>query len=74
MGARGKVAVSSLGKYKTILQMTGLSMMLFRENLLGFPIYEPGLYCTIAAAVLTLWSMVLYLRAAWPELKGSVHS
>jgi CDP-diacylglycerol--glycerol-3-phosphate 3-phosphatidyltransferase len=74
MGARGKVAVSSLGKYKTILQMTGLSMMLFRENLLGFPIYELGLYCLIAAAVLTLWSMVQYLRAAWPELKGSVSS
>jgi phosphatidylglycerophosphate synthase len=72
LGARGKVAVSSLGKVKTGFQMTGLSMMLFRENLLGFPIYELGLYCLIVAAVLTLWSMVVYLRAAWPELKGSV--
>jgi len=72
LGARGKVAVSSLGKYKTIFQMTGLSMMLFRENLLGFPIYEMGLYCLIVAAALTLWSMVVYLRAAWPELRGSV--
>jgi CDP-diacylglycerol--glycerol-3-phosphate 3-phosphatidyltransferase/cardiolipin synthase len=72
IGARRKVAVSSMGKVKTIFQMTGLSMMLFRENLLGFPIYELGLYCLIAAAILTLWSMVIYLRAAWPELKGSV--
>jgi CDP-diacylglycerol--glycerol-3-phosphate 3-phosphatidyltransferase len=72
IGARRKVAVSSLGKLKTIFQMTGLSMMLFRENLLGLPIYELGLYCLIGAAILTLWSMVMYLRAAWPELKGSV--
>lgn len=72
LGARGKVAVSALGKYKTGFQMTGLSMMLFRENLLGLPIYELGLYCLIAAAILTLWSMVVYLRAAWPDLKGSI--
>jgi CDP-diacylglycerol--glycerol-3-phosphate 3-phosphatidyltransferase len=72
IGARRKVAVSSLGKTKTIFQMTGLSMMLFRENLLGLPIYELGLYCLIIAAVLTLWSMVVYLRSAWPELRGSV--
>jgi len=72
LGARRKVAVSSLGKAKTIFQMTGLSMMLFRENLFRLPIYEIGLYCLIAAAVLTLWSMVVYLRAAWPDLKGSV--
>jgi phosphatidylglycerophosphate synthase len=72
LGARGKVAVSSLGKVKTGFQMTGLSMMLFRENLLGLPVYELGLYCLVVAAVLTLWSMAIYLRAAWPELKGSV--
>jgi CDP-diacylglycerol--glycerol-3-phosphate 3-phosphatidyltransferase len=72
LGARGKVAVSSMGKLKTIFQMTGLSMMLFRENLFGLRIYELGLYCLIAAAVLTLWSMVVYLKAAWPELKGSI--
>jgi phosphatidylglycerophosphate synthase len=72
LGTRKKVAVSSLGKIKTIFQMTGLSMMLFRENLFKLPIYEIGLYCLIIAAVLTLWSMVLYLRAAWPDLRGSI--
>jgi CDP-diacylglycerol--glycerol-3-phosphate 3-phosphatidyltransferase len=70
LGSRRKVAVSSLGKVKTVLQMTGLSMMLFRENLFGLPIYELGLYLLIAAAILTLWSMVVYLRAAWPDLRG----
>ncbi len=70
LGARRKVAVSALGKIKTVFQMTGLSMMLFRENLWGLPIYELGLYCLIVAAFLTLWSMIIYLRMAWPELRG----
>jgi CDP-diacylglycerol--glycerol-3-phosphate 3-phosphatidyltransferase/cardiolipin synthase len=71
MGARGKVAVSSLGKLKTIFQMTGLSMMLYRDDLLGLPVLELGVACLVAAAALTLWSMFAYLSAAWPELKKS---
>jgi len=68
IGARRKVAVSALGKFKTIAQIVGLSMMLFYEDLWGLPIYRLGLALTVIAAVLTLWSMVLYLQAAWPEL------
>jgi CDP-diacylglycerol--glycerol-3-phosphate 3-phosphatidyltransferase/cardiolipin synthase len=60
-----------LGKYKTIVQIVGLSMLLFQKNLLGIPIYKLGLVLTAIAAVLTLWSMVLYLRLAWPELRNS---
>ena len=71
MGARGKVAVSSMGKVKTIFQMTGLSMMLFREDVWFIPAFELGFYCLVAAAALTLWSMVVYLRAAWPDLMRS---
>jgi CDP-diacylglycerol---glycerol-3-phosphate 3-phosphatidyltransferase len=68
IGARRKVAVSALGKFKTILQVVGLSMLLYRENILFLPIYELGVVLTVLAAVLTLWSMVAYLRAAWPDL------
>ena len=70
MGARAKVAVSSLGKWKTILQMVGLSFMVYRNDLFGLPIYSMGVALLVVAAVLTLWSMVSYLRAAWPELRG----
>lgn len=70
IGARHRVAVSAMGKYKTILQVVGLSMMLFRQDLLFLPIYDIGLVLTIIAAVLTLWSMAAYLRAAWPDLRG----
>jgi CDP-diacylglycerol--glycerol-3-phosphate 3-phosphatidyltransferase len=69
IGARRKVAVSQLGKYKTILQIIGLSMMLFRWPLLGLPTYRLGVILTEIAAAATLVSMGAYLRAAWPELK-----
>ena len=69
LGQRAKVAVSIIGKYKTILQIIGLSMMLYRWDLLGLPIFEIGAVLTAVAAALTLLSMFSYLKAAWPELK-----
>jgi CDP-diacylglycerol---glycerol-3-phosphate 3-phosphatidyltransferase len=71
IGARGRIKVSVLAKYKTIMQIVGLSMLLFRQNLFGIPTYKLGMLLTAVAAVLTLWSMVQYLRLAWPELRGS---
>jgi len=68
IGERRKVAVSQLGKYKTILQITGLSMMLYRWDLFGLPIYKMGVGLTVIAAVATLVSMFAYLRLAWPQL------
>ncbi|HWJ05132.1 MAG TPA: CDP-diacylglycerol--glycerol-3-phosphate 3-phosphatidyltransferase [Steroidobacteraceae bacterium] len=70
LGSRAKVKVSSLGKWKTIVQMTGLSLMMYRNDLLGLPIYTLGKVLLVVASVLTLWSMVAYLRAAWPELRS----
>jgi CDP-diacylglycerol---glycerol-3-phosphate 3-phosphatidyltransferase len=70
IGQRTAVAVSRIGKYKTILQMVGLTMLLFRADLLGLPIYRIGLWLTVLAAALTLISMALYLRAAWPHLSA----
>lgn len=69
IGARRKVAVSQLGKIKTVLQIVGLSMMLYRIQLIGIPIYRVGVVLTELAAAATLVSMVTYLRAAWPELR-----
>ena len=70
IGARHKMKVSGVAKFKTIVQIVGLSMMLFRQDILGLPVYWTGLGLTVVAAVLTLWSMAAYLRAAWPELRG----
>jgi CDP-diacylglycerol--glycerol-3-phosphate 3-phosphatidyltransferase len=53
------------------MQIFGLSMLLFQRDLFGIPIYKLGLVLTAVAAVLTLWSMILYLRLAWPALRDS---
>jgi CDP-diacylglycerol--glycerol-3-phosphate 3-phosphatidyltransferase len=71
IGARNRIKVTILAKYKTIMQIVGLSMLLYRQNLFGLPTYKLGLVLTAVAAVLTLWSMIQYLRVAWPELRGS---
>jgi phosphatidylglycerophosphate synthase len=75
IGQRGKVKVSKLAKLKTILQIVGLSCMLFRWDLpilpgVSLPVFQIGFLLTIVAAVLTLISAVSYLRAAWPDLRG----
>ena len=70
IGQRTTVAVSRMGKLKTILQMVGLTMLLYRSDLIGLPIYQMGLWLTVVAAILTLISMGLYLRAAWPHLSA----
>jgi CDP-diacylglycerol--glycerol-3-phosphate 3-phosphatidyltransferase len=71
IGQRTKVAVSTIGKGKTILQMTGVTLLLYRHDLLGLPIYLLGQWLTVVAAALTLISMALYLRAAAPHLAES---
>ena len=68
IGARKAVAVSGLGKIKTTAQMIALLLMIAREPWYGLPVYTVGVVALYVAAVLTLWSMVLYLRAAWPAL------
>jgi len=68
LGARARVAVTWVGKFKTISQMVAVSLLIYREPLLGLPVLHLGEILLYAAAVLTLYSMVIYLRAAWPKL------
>lgn len=68
LGERTRVAVSLLGKFKTIGQMIAIPFLIYRENLLGLPILRIGEWLLYLAAGMTLWSMVIYVRAAWPSL------
>ncbi|HJX17520.1 MAG TPA: CDP-diacylglycerol--glycerol-3-phosphate 3-phosphatidyltransferase [Acidiferrobacterales bacterium] len=68
LGERARVAVSFLGKFKTIGQMVAIPFLLYREPLFGLPVFRVGELLLYLAAGLTLWSMVIYLRAAWPSL------
>ncbi|MBN8414256.1 CDP-diacylglycerol--glycerol-3-phosphate 3-phosphatidyltransferase [Halomonas denitrificans] len=70
MGKRGSVAVSWIGKVKTTLQMVALLLLLAFPP--GHLIAEAGVATLYAAAILTLWSMIQYLRAAWPHLARSL--
>ena len=71
IGARAHVAVSFFGKWKTTLQIIGITLMLYREPLLGWPIYKVGEWLLYAAVALTVWSMIDYLRAARPAIEAS---
>lgn len=70
LGARAHVAVTFFGKWKTTLQIIGISLMLYQHDLFGLPTYDLGLAFLVVAAGLTLWSMADYLRAAWPIMSG----
>jgi cardiolipin synthase len=70
IGASKSVAVSSLGKVKTIAQMIAIPMLLYKAPLFGvIDTLYLGTLLLYIAAVLTLWSMVYYLRRAWPLIK-----
>ncbi|MBX6421029.1 MAG: CDP-diacylglycerol--glycerol-3-phosphate 3-phosphatidyltransferase [Nevskia sp.] len=70
IGQRSRAAVGVVGKFKTGFQMTAIGLMLWRTPLFGLPTYDFGYFLLFAAAVLTLWSMIVYLRAAWPYMRG----
>jgi len=71
IGARAHVAVSWFGKWKTASQIVGIGLMLYREPVLGQPVYEFGEWLLYAAVALTLWSMIDYLRAAGPAMRAN---
>ena len=69
LGKRTSVAVSRIGKWKTGFQMTAIGMMIWKTPFFHLPVYEIGYGLLLIAAGLTLWSMWMYLKAAWPLMK-----
>lgn len=73
IGASRSVAVHLLGKLKTVVQMVAIPFLLFDGRLFGWiPTREWGTGLIHVAAVLTIWSMVYYLRRALPEIRAKV--
>ena len=71
IGASRSVAVHMLGKLKTTAQMIAIPFLLFDGRLFGLLPTRPwGTWLMYAAAVLTVWSMVYYLRKAIPEIRA----
>lgn len=69
---RDAVAVGKIGKIKTTVQMIALIVLLATDVRGPQWIWGTGLVLLNAAAVLTIWSMVIYLRSAWPLLKSGL--
>jgi len=67
LGARARVAVSRLGKWKTAAQMAALVILLANPAEMTAWVML-GYVLLFTAAALTLWSMGQYLLAAWPHL------
>ena len=71
IGASRSVAVHMIGKVKTVTQMVAIPFLLYDGKL--FRLIDTRIWGTVLiyiAAVLTIWSMVYYLRKALPEIRA----
>jgi CDP-diacylglycerol--glycerol-3-phosphate 3-phosphatidyltransferase len=69
MNRRGVVAVTWLGRVKTAFQMIAVVVLLANPPAFDRPWVIIGYALLYIAVTMTLVSMVLYLRAAWPTLR-----
>lgn len=72
LGKRASVAVSMVGKIKTALQMLAILILVSVDK--GSTAGTVGIGCLYIAAILTLWSMVVYFKAAWADLAANADS
>lgn len=68
LGARQRVAVVQVGKIKTIVQVIAIFLLLYARDIYAVSSYEIGIVLLFVAAALTMWSLFIYLRAAWPAI------
>ena len=72
LGQSKSVAVNMAGKVKTVAQLVAIPFLLFDDVLFGLFHTRPvGHVLVWIAAGITLWSMAVYLKAAWES--GALH-
>lgn len=69
IGKRTSVAVSYIGKIKTTFQMISILALLAAIPEKTAVLFYAGIVLLYLSALLTLWSMVIYLKAAWPSFR-----
>ncbi len=66
LGKRAMVAVSWVGKWKTTIQLVSIAGLIWRND-------EVTIYCSLGmllvATVLTIWSMVMYLKVGFANMR-----
>ncbi|RDS86012.1 CDP-diacylglycerol--glycerol-3-phosphate 3-phosphatidyltransferase [Dyella psychrodurans] len=72
IGMRATVRVAFIGKLKTVMQMVALIVLILQheKSAEALRLYHIGEALLVIAGVLTIWSGLYYLRAAWPALHG----
>ncbi|MYD44704.1 MAG: CDP-diacylglycerol--glycerol-3-phosphate 3-phosphatidyltransferase [Gammaproteobacteria bacterium] len=68
MNRRSIVNVSLVGKVKTAIQMIAIFALLCNPVDIDLPLVIAGIVLLYIATLMTIWSMVVLLRAAWPDL------
>jgi CDP-diacylglycerol--glycerol-3-phosphate 3-phosphatidyltransferase len=68
IGQRASIAVSQIAKFKTTVQMLALIILLYCDNSTNAAFVFLGFILLYIAAVLTIWSMLIYLKTAWARL------
>lgn len=71
IGKRVSVKVTAMAKYKTAMQMLALVLLVWYHPTSTIWVKWTGAILLYIAAILTIWSMCVYLKAAWPDLKSS---
>lgn len=69
LGKRTSMVVSSIGKIKTGVQMLALIVLIYCDASTNYCVIVMGYVLLYIAAFLTIWSMVIYLKTAWPEFR-----
>lgn len=69
MNRRGVIKVTWFARVKTTFQMVAIVVLIANPPLLDRPWVMAGYALLYLAAAMTLISMVLYIRAAWPTLR-----
>ncbi len=67
IGKAKSVAVSFLGKIKTVSQMIAIPLLLYHDHIGAFDPQRIGTWLIYIAALLTLISMAYYLKIALPQ-------
>jgi CDP-diacylglycerol--glycerol-3-phosphate 3-phosphatidyltransferase len=68
IGKRASIAVSMMAKIKTLVQMAALILLMLYRPGDSMLFQWSGCILLYIAAALTLWSMIMYLKIAWPDL------
>ncbi|MEG3640905.1 CDP-diacylglycerol--glycerol-3-phosphate 3-phosphatidyltransferase [Magnetococcus sp. PR-3] len=69
MAGKGSgVPVSWVGKWKTAIQMSGITLLLLHDAFFGIALHNLGQILLYSSAILAVWSAYLYIRSVWPHI------